>query len=137
MSIVSARAALEVKLNSISPAIDTAWENKKFQPSSTDRPYQRVYLLLAEPENPTLGDGFHRIIGILQVTLFYPLNTGSAAAATRAELIKTTFKRGTTMTAGGVVVKIDRTPEISPGRIDEDRFAIPVKIPFYADIQTT
>jgi hypothetical protein len=133
MSIVSIRAALESKLNGISPALATAWENAPYTPI-TGTAYQRVWLLVAEPGNPTFGDDYYREQGILQVTLYYPLQTGSGTAAARADLIRTTFKRGTSMTSGSNTVIVYRTPEISNGRVEGDRWALPVRIRWYAGI---
>ena len=132
MSIVAVRAALETKLAAITPALATAYENKPYPPV-TGTPYQAVYLL-PTVENPTMGDDHHRLIGIFQINLFYPLKAGTATIAARAELIKATFKRGTSMTAGTVTVRIDKTPEAGQGRADGDRWMIPVKIRWFADI---
>jgi len=133
MSIASVRTALETKLNAISPALATAWQNVGYTPV-TGTPYQACYLMPATPDNPTLGDGFYREQGILQVSLFYPLQAGPQTAETRASLIRATFKRGTAMTSGSVKVLIDRTPEIGQGRVDDDRWMIPVKIRWSAGI---
>ena len=132
MSIINVRAALQSKLNGMSPSLDTAWENFKYDPVD-DVPYQVAYVIRSV-ENPTMGDDFHRLMGIFQINLYYPLKEGTATAEARAELIKTTFKRGTSMTSGGITTRIDRTPEIPQGRADGDRWMIPVKIRWYADI---
>jgi len=133
MSIVSVRAALETKLNNMTPALATEWEDIPFTPV-TGVPYQQTWLLPATPDNPTMGDDFYREQGIFQITLMYPLQTGTAASAARAQLIRTAFKRGTSMVSGSVTVRIDRTPEVSPGRVDGDRWSIPVKIRYFAGI---
>ena len=132
MSITAVRAALQTKLNGMA-ALATAWEGVGYTPV-TGTPYQSVFVLPAEPENPTFGDDFYREQGIFQVSLFYPIGAGTAAAETRAELIRTTFKRGTSMTSGTVTVIVNKTPEISPGRVDGDRWHIPVKIQWFAGI---
>ena len=132
MSIASVRAALETKLATITPAIATAYENTPYTPVS-GTPYQACYLLPVT-ENPTMGDGYYRLAGIFQVTLFYPLQTGPAAAAARAELIRTAFKRGTSMVSGSVTVIVERTPDILQGRVDGDRWALPVRVRFFAGI---
>lgn len=133
MSLSLVRAALETALNAILPALATAWQNVKYDPVP-GTPYQAVYLLPAEPENPTMGDTFHRERGIFQVSLFYPLLAGPGAAETRAELIRTAFYRGASFTSGTVTVRIDRTPEVGQGRADEDRWHVPVKIRYFAEI---
>jgi hypothetical protein len=132
MSIISVRTALEAKLNAMTPSIQTSWENVPYTPVSGTA-YQAAYLLPVT-ENPTMGDDHHRLIGIFQINLFYPLLTGTLTAATRAELIKTTFKRGTSMTSGSVTVIVERTPDIGQGRPDGDRFMIPIKIRWYAEV---
>jgi hypothetical protein len=53
---------------------------------------------------------------------------------TRAELIRSTFYRGASFTSGGVTVNIEKTPEIAPGRVEEDRFVIPVKVRIFAHV---
>jgi len=132
MSIVSVRAALQSKLNGMA-ALDTAWENISYTPV-VGTPYQAAYVMPAIPDNPTMGDDFYREQGIFQISLFYPLQEGTAIAEARAQLIRTTFKRGTSMTSGGVTVRIDKTPEIGAGRVDGDRWHIPVKIRWFAGI---
>ena len=133
MSITHVRAALETKLNAMAPALQTAWENVGYTPV-TGTAYQACYLMPAEPENPTLGDGYYREHGILQISLFYPLQAGPQAAEARAQLIRTTFARGTSMTSGGVTVRIEATPYIGQGRQDGDRWHVPVKIRWFAGI---
>ena len=133
MSIVNIRAALETRLNAISPAIATAWESVPYTPV-TGTPYQQVNLVIADTQNPTLGDGMYRIIGFLQVLLCYPPGTGPKAASARAELIRNQFQRGLGLSSGGTDVLIDRTPTIAPAIIDGDRYRLPVTIYFSADI---
>jgi hypothetical protein len=134
MSAVLVRQALEVAIAAMSPALATAYENAPFTPTN-GTPYQRVTMLLAQPANDEFS-AVHREEGFLQVDLCYPLGAGPATATARAELIRTTFARGASFTASGVTVNIDRTPEIMPGRTEEDRFVIPVRIPFHAHIRS-
>ena len=133
MSIVLVRSALQEKLDGMAPALATAWENVDYEPVA-GTPYQAAYVLAAEPDNPTMGDDYYREQGIFQISLFYPIQVGTAVAEARAQLIRTTFKRGTSMTSGAVTVIVNKTPEIAPGRVDGDRWHIPVKIRWYAGI---
>jgi hypothetical protein len=132
MSAVKVRSALETALAAMSPALSTAFENAPFTPT-VGTPYQRATLLLAQPANDEFSSTY-REEGFLQVDLAYPLSDGPGAASARAEMIRTTFPRGASFTASGVVVNIERTPEIMPGRVEEDRFIIPVRVRFYAHI---
>ena len=70
----------------------------------------------------------------MQVDLNYPLDTGAADAAARADLIRTTFKRGTTLTSGGINVVINRTPTIMPGVNTDASYVVSVKVRFTAQV---
>lgn len=133
MSALAVRAALEVALAAMSPALATEWENSDSYTPVVGTPYQSAYVMFAQPDNPEMG-GLYTEQGIFQITLRYPLGAGTSAAATRAELIRTTFYRGAAFTASGVTVTIQRTPEIAPGRVEDDRFVVPVRIRFFAHI---
>ena len=130
MSLLAVRNALETALNAMSPSLATAWENSPYTPVS-GTPYQRVYLLAAEPDNPEMG---RHVVerGFLQVSLAYPLDDGPGAAMTRAELIRSTFYRGAALTASGITTQIERTPEIAPAQIEDDRYVVPVRVRFFA-----
>jgi hypothetical protein len=134
MSITSVRAALEVKLAAMTPALATAYENAPYTPVA-GTPYQAVYLLPIV-ENPTMGDGYYRHSGIFQISLFYPIGAGTKTITDRAALIQTAFKRGTAMTSGAVTVRVTGTPDIGQARVDGDRFFLPVKIIWMAGIIT-
>ncbi|CAB4131771.1 Protein of unknown function DUF4128 [uncultured Caudovirales phage] len=133
MSNLAIRQGLEVKLASVLPPLSTAWENDPFEPQA-DVPYQEAYLLFAKPENPTMGDGFYRQRGILQITLRYPLNAGPKDVGERAELLRETFHRGLSVVANGVRTTIDETPEVPGGSIVGDRYVIVMRVRFYADL---
>jgi hypothetical protein len=132
VSVQAIRAALEQRLNAMSPALAAAWENATFTPQ-TDVPYQKVNLLRATPDNPMYGPA-HVASGFLQITLMYPQSAGPAPAEARAELVRTTFPRGSSMTSGGITVTVQKTPEIGPGMPDGDRWALPVRIRYFANV---
>jgi len=133
MSLLYIRQALEGKLAEMTPALATAYENKSYTPVE-GIPYQRVTLLPAIPDNTTKGDGHYREQGIFQISLLYPIKTGPSAATTRAIAIQVAFKRGTSITVGGIMVRINKTPAIWPGYNEGDRWHLPVKIPYFAEI---
>jgi len=130
MSLLAVRNALETALAGIAPAIPIAWENTPYTPVS-GTPYARVYLLAAEPDNPEIG-GMATERGFMQVSLCYPLDTSPGAAMARAELIRATFPRGAAFSASGVTTQIERTPEIAPAMIEDDRYVVPVRVRFFA-----
>ncbi|MDD5385349.1 MAG: phage tail terminator-like protein [Gallionella sp.] len=133
MSVVNIRAALETALNAMTPALATAWENSAFSPPGQTTPFQQVAILFAQPENLEFGSSY-RQAGYMQITLQYPLQTGPSAAATRAELIKSVFPRGASFVKSGTTVVIEKTPEVSPGYVDGDRYSVPVKVRFFSNI---
>lgn len=133
MALVEIRTALETKLNALTPTLATAWESVPFTPV-VGTAYQQVNLMMADTLNPTLGGDHYRIKGFMQVLLCYPPNTGAKTAATRADLLVNYFKRGTSLTSGGITVIIDKTPSIAPALIDGVLYKIPVSIYFSADI---
>jgi hypothetical protein len=133
MSLTAIRSALETQLNAMAPALATAWENAAFVPPAPTVPYQRVDLMLATPENPEIGAGY-RELGFMQVTLKYPLQAGPGAAAARAIALRASFPKNLALTSGGVVTTISKTPAISAGVVDGDRWSVPVKIPFHTNV---
>lgn len=133
MSELAVRNALETHLKAIASPLATQWENAPFTPDPK-KAYQQVYFLFGDPENPTMGDGFHRIVGIMQINLYYPLSGGSGVASTKAVALKDWFPRGSSYNSGGVTTTIQRTPAIGGSRPINDRYVIPVSIRFYANI---
>ena len=135
MSYLLISSMLEVRLNAITPALATAFENVPYVPVNPT-PWQRVYLLPAKTMNPTFGDAFKRETGIFQVDLSYPENAGRAAAMARAELIRAQFVRGLTLVSANTKVRvlIDQAPSIAPGMNDTGWYRLPVSVVFIADV---
>lgn len=131
--IVNIRAALETALNGMSPAVATAWENVAFAPPASATPYQRAFVLFATPDNAECGAAYQEL-GIFQINLCYPVQIGTSTVAARAEALRTTFRKGASFTSSGVTVNITRTPEVSAGTVEGDRYVLPVKIRFSAFI---
>ena len=131
--LVNVRQALEVGLFAMTPTLATAWENQPYTPQSSV-PYQRVTLVPSMPDNTTFGDGHYQERGLLFIELHYPINNGSVTAATRAELIRTTFNRGASFTNGGVTVVIEKTPEIGQGTVQDAFWVLPVRCHYYAEV---
>lgn len=132
MSLTAIRAALETTLNAMSPALVTIWENTEGTPVNGTA-YQRVFLLPGPPRNLEIGPSYTEQ-GVLQVSLYYPLGTGPAAATARAEAIRAAFKFASTHTASGVTVLVTATPEIGPARTEDDLYFLPVRVRFEAQI---
>lgn len=131
-ALPSIRAALETQLATLSPAIDTVFENTPYVPV-TGRPFQQVTLMPATPANLEMGAAWLEQ-GLLWVSLYYPKDAGPGTALARAEMIRAAFPYAASFTSGGVVVNITQTPEIGPARPGDTTFMIPVKIRWSARI---
>lgn len=134
MGTEAIRASLEAKLDQMQQPLPTAWENVNFR-TEDGSPWQEVWLMLARPENPTFGDDFYRQRGYLQVNLKYKVGEGAGDAQERANLLRDTFKRGLSLTTGGITTTVEETPEIGRGSNEGDRYVVPVFIRFYANVQ--
>ncbi len=124
------RVALETALAAASVGFPTAYENVPYTPTPGTA-WQAVYVMFAEPDNPEIGTRYTER-GVMQVNLFYPLDAGPGAAETRAETLRSAFAYGTSLTSGGVTTIIVKTPEIGPGRVEDDWYLKPVKVRFEA-----
>lgn len=126
------RKALETRLAAIAAPLATQWENKTFVPVA-GTPYQNVNLLLAEPLNLEMG-GMYQQSGYMQVTLRYSIGDGPALAEVRAQAIRDWFYKGLQVAANGITVTINKTPSIVNPFNDGDRYCIPVKVRFFANV---
>lgn len=132
MSQLNIRLALETRLKALA-TFPTAYENVDFTPT-TGTAYQRVNLLPAQPDNPTLGGTHYLELGVFQITLCYPQNKGIKDAMTKAEAIRAHFSRGLSLTQGSTTLTITRTPSINPAFIDDGWYCVPVSIQYHANI---
>lgn len=135
MSVGLIRKALEKRLSTVTPAMSTAFENISFTPV-TGVPWQRINLLPNTPQDGQIGSGLYFERGIFQVMLCYPMGLGPSAAESRAQLVKDTFKRGTSMIEGGVTVIVMNAPSVAGAMIEGDSYCIPVSIRYQAQVQT-
>jgi hypothetical protein len=111
----------------------TAYQNTSYQVVQ-GMPYQLIFMTTFKPDEPTQGGGFYREHGVFQVTLVYPVGIGVGAAMARAELIRSFFKKGTTLVNAGVKVIISDTPEFGYLQGSSDDIQLPVKIWYRSDI---
>ncbi|WP_444893633.1 phage tail terminator-like protein [Microbulbifer sp. TRSA001] len=96
--------------------LPTAYENDGYEPNA-GTPYAAVYNLPADSGQDTLGEiGRDERIGILQVSIFYPVGKGRGDALAMADQILTHFKAGSTPEYSSQIVTI-QSSTISPGRV--------------------
>ena len=132
MSQLVMRQLLETRLNTMSPALSTSWQNVPFTPI-IGTPYQRAAIIPVAPDNSAMGQHFYFEQVIFQVVLCYPENTGSNAAMARAEALRAWFKRGTSL-VGTYTVIVKDTPAIAPAMSDAGWYMVPVSIGAQASI---
>jgi hypothetical protein len=138
MSELLVRRALEKHLAAMASNLaETRYENEDKTPPAEATPYQRVSFLPAQPDNTVMGAGVYRANGIFQVSLLYPQGDGPANAAAQAELLRSWFKRGTTLAEGGINVLVTDTPAVGPGMQDDTRWHVPVSIRWQAWVNVT
>jgi hypothetical protein len=113
----------------------TAYQNTSYQ-AVQGVPYQLIHMTTFKPDEPTQGEGYYQEHGVFQVTLVYPVGIGVGAITARAELIRSSFKRGTFLTNAGVKVTVPFTPEFGYLQGGSDSIELPVKIEYRADIYT-
>lgn len=132
MSQKDIRRGFEKHLNLLTPNISMAFENVSFKPV-VNVPYQKLRLIPFDAVNPTFGGDYYREVGTFQIVLCYPSNTGMGEAIDQAELIKSHFKRSTTISENNIEIIIQRTPSIGAGFVDSDRYCVPIRIMYYVN----
>lgn len=131
MSRAGIRQALEAALDAAT-ALPIAWENHPFKP--TERvPYLAAFILGAEPEDVEVGSSY-RDRGVFAMNLVYPVGNGPKAAEAVAQVLADTFYRGSTFTAGGTTVRVERQPEIGTGRTEGETYVLPVRVRYYTGV---
>lgn len=136
MSHDAIRAALGTRLQLLSPAIPLAWPNSAYTPV-VGTPFARVAFLPGLTSNPTMGAGsldVKRYNGLMQVALFYPINTGEGDPRRKADAVIALFPRGLTLNASGIDVHIDYTPSAAPGFTQDAWYVLPVSVYYRADV---
>jgi hypothetical protein len=134
MSHVTIFQLLEQRLNANAGGLAIVFENIKYKPQ-TPTPWMRLNFLPAQTDNPTMGDGFKRENGLMQVSLFYPVGEGATNARAQADALCMAFKRGTSMNSGTLRVLVDKAPFIGPSfTLDGAWFVLPVSVPYIGDV---
>ena len=137
MELQNIRRAFEKALTSLSPEIDTFYDNSPGPKPTQKKAYQKLQWVPFRPENPTFGDNYYREVGEFQIFLCYPSREGTDSALSKAQLIRDTFFRGSTLVEGNTEVIVKTTPSVEKGISIEDRYVIPVIIEYFASVLKT
>jgi len=101
--------------------------------NTTDYPtgYVRFSVLKNTPRQMRIRFGNEPIrVGILQASVFAPEGKGIIAASEVAGTIATAFARGSKITSGDVVIRIDDEPVVGSAIQEPAWVQIPVSIPY-------
>lgn len=132
MSNVLIRKVLEDALAAMPGVPAFARQGRAFEPV-IDVPYAQLHMIWNKPDGSTLGPGFRRDSGALQITLSFPDGEGTVPVETMAEKIRSRFKRGSTFDAGFRVLVNDH-PYTNQAASDDGWVRMAVRIPFQADV---
>lgn len=132
MSLQDLKKALNTRLASLSPSIQTEWQNTQFKPTE-GVPWQRA--TVRHDPNTSLGiteGSGRRWTGEFYIVLFYPRNKGSGAADARAQAILNHFYRGLNLVTSSMTV-VCLEGNVMTGVDEPTWFRLPVRIPFFAN----
>jgi hypothetical protein len=135
MSNTLIRAAFETRLATWAaaqtPAIPIAYENVTFVAPATR--YLRSFLLPADSASLTL-DRLHReYLGVYQVSIVMPLNTGAGAGQALVSALEALFPPATPLVQGGLSILILNPMSAGSAIQEPDRYVIPVSCSYRAD----
>jgi len=129
--LLEIKQAIEIKLNSILPVIQTSYENSPFTPTN-GLPYQEVTFLPAYNDNAFIDNSGYLSYGLVQILLKYPTGSGSNAILSRVKLYLDNFKSGSNLTKDGIEVNIQGTPSIKNLGVVGDRICYAISINYMA-----
>ncbi len=131
MSLNKVYTAFITKLNTLTPLIDTVYENKSYTPID-GKEYQEVYILPSSNVAPYINEILYEAEGLIQITLCYPTNEGRSKAMSRADLYEKLFPSGTVLTIDSLKIRIKGVPQTTNLGIVDGRYKIALRVGFLA-----
>lgn len=124
------RAALEVKLSTVTNVPSIGWENAQFSPT-TGQPYLKPRLIPTRREPAVRGTNPQMLYqGIFRVVCYVPEGAGPSAGDDLADKIIDAFEATTDVSQGSTIVSI-RYAEREMAEVDGPFYMIPVNIGWY------
>jgi hypothetical protein len=124
------RAALEVKLSTVTDVPSIGWENAQFSPT-TGQPYVKPRLMPTRREPAVRGPNPQMYYqGIFRIECYVPEGAGPSAGDDLADKIMEAFEATTDVSQGSTIVSI-RYAEREMAEIDGPFYMIPVNIGWY------
>lgn len=84
-------------------------------------------------QNQTWGDNERSLLGIFQITVHDPLQLGNIPVLVICSQIRDWFAKGTLISFGSAVIKIDQNPSILSAIETGQETQIPISIPYRCD----
>lgn len=135
MTIARIRQALESRTNTWAqaqtPAIPVAFENALFTPPPGR--YARAFVLPGETVSDDMAGKHRRYVGVFQVSLYLPLNAGTAESAALIASLDTSFALTAPITISGFQVFLTSPMSPGPAIPDGTRYQIPVSCRYRAE----
>ena len=131
MSLSKIYGAFIAKINTITPQLPTAFENKKYDPV-VGVDYQEVYILPSSNNVPYINETSYEMEGLVQITLCYGYDEGRSKAMDRANLYMGLFPVGTVLTIDNLKIRIKGVPQITNLGVDNGRYKIALRVGFLA-----
>ena len=132
--MIEIKNAFEIKLNTITPLISTAYENTPFSPVN-NVPYQELFLIPAMNDNIFIDNPGYLSYGIFQITLKYPTGKGTKDILYRVKLYLDNFKSGDILTKDGIETNIQGSPTVKNLGVVGDRICYAISINYMAHYQ--
>jgi hypothetical protein len=124
------RAALEVKLSTVTDIPSIGWENAQFSPT-TGQPYVKPRLMPTRREPAVRGPNPQMYYqGLFRIECYVPEGAGPSAGDDLADKIMEAFEATTDVSQGSTIVSI-RYAEREMAEIDGPFYMIPVNIGWY------
>jgi hypothetical protein len=131
MSLSTVETALITAAEAKLTGVSTSYANAKFTPPAGAK-WASIHFLPNRPEVETLGAaGEDMVTGILQIDMNYPQGTGTSAARTDFETIRSGFSAGTRLTSSTQVVTVVNCGK-SQGRLVDEWYRVSSTIYWYA-----
>lgn len=131
MSMNKAYTAFITKINTLTPLIDTVYENKDYTPIA-GKEYQEVYILPSSNIAPYINEIIYEMSGFIQITLNYPPNDGRSKCMDRANLYMGLFPVGTVLTIDSLKIRTKGVPQITNLGVVDGRYKIALRVGFSA-----
>lgn len=131
MSLNRIYTAFITKINTITPQLPTAFENKKYDPI-VGVDYQEVFILPSSNNVPYINEISYEMEGFVQITLCYGYDEGRSKCMDRANLYMGLFPVGTVLTIDSLKIRTKGVPQITNLGVVDGRYKIALRVGFSA-----